>query len=103
MDNGPDERPSSSTGKRDSLEYARPHVRKRFRLFPIVSCVTVLSIAGYFAISFIATAFDPHAGPVNNRVKSQMNLREIGLAMLAYAHDHNHQLPESMGTILANE
>jgi len=96
------ERPPEDGGNRNSLEYARPGRRVR----STISLATAGLIAGLILLVFSWRLFlTPHLGSrqVDNRVKSAMNLNEIGKGMLAWARDHNHQLPDSMSTILENE
>jgi len=84
------------------LEYARPAVRASKSPLMILAWVILGTLAFLFLVSGL---FQPIGRPraAAMRIKSASNLKQIGLAMQMYANDHNHQFPDSMTTILANE
>jgi prepilin-type processing-associated H-X9-DG protein len=86
------------------LEYARAGKRKPTGVPNIIAWPIIgLFLAALALTLLIRSQNHPYSRDVSNRVKSAINLKQIGLAMQMYANDHNHQFPDSMSTILANE
>ena len=84
------------------LEYARPIAVRRRSTRAIIGWTILGLFAALLAISVLLPALNsPHPAPP--RVRSASNMKQIGLAMQMYANDHNHEFPDSMSTILANE
>jgi prepilin-type processing-associated H-X9-DG protein len=96
------EKPPANPMEFARLEYARPSAPAG-KSVPLILTRIVL---GILAFGFLVSLFLPSIGrprAAANRIKSASNLKQIGLAMQMYANDHNHQFPDSMSTILANE
>ncbi|HEY8667007.1 MAG TPA: H-X9-DG-CTERM domain-containing protein [Tepidisphaeraceae bacterium] len=79
------------------LDYAPPPPRRRFGLLLLIA-LAALGVAGVVAYQ---NSRPPHsARPVANRVKCAENLRQIGNAMLLYAHDHGGKFPDTFEGLL---
>jgi len=94
--------PPSDSSASEPLEEARPTALagKSARVIVIWAIVGTLVFA--FIGSILLPALNSRQSPPY-RLLSASNLKQIGLAMIMYAKEHNHQFPDSMTTILANE
>lgn len=66
------------------------------RAFTLVELLTVIAVIGVFA--GIAVPVISHARVSANRAQCSSNMRQIGLALLAYASDHRGVLPPTTHT-----
>jgi prepilin-type processing-associated H-X9-DG protein len=55
-----------------------------------------------FAMQLIPAFVKDHPTP-SRQFQSAVNLKQIGLAMQVYANAHNHELPDSLSALLANQ
>jgi type II secretory pathway pseudopilin PulG len=83
------------------LDYANPrHQNTKHRRWLLITFLSLI-VAALFSTILIPSL--PRSRGTSNRVKSAVNLRQIGQAILLYTNDYQGQYPDSFGTILLNE